>query len=59
VETLRLLGSNLVRLCADHPAAGYAILEKLAEGVSPRWTYARQQIQNVLETHAYDERNRR
>jgi len=49
VETLRLRGSDLLRLCTDHPAAGYAILDKLAESVSPRWTYARQQIQSVLE----------
>ena len=59
VDTLRLRGSDLVQLCADHPKAGYAILEKLAEGVSPRWTYAKQQIQNVLESHTQEERNRR
>jgi CRP-like cAMP-binding protein len=48
VEALRVRGSDLVRLCAEHPKAGYAILDKLAEAVSPRWTYARQQIQSIL-----------
>lgn len=48
-EVLRLRGSDLVQLCADHPRAGYAILDKLAEAVSPRWTYAREQIQNILD----------
>ncbi len=51
VETLRLRGSDLVQLCTDHPAAGSAILDRLAEAVSPRWTYAREQIQNILESH--------
>ena len=57
VETLRLRGADLVQLCADHPTAGYAILEKLAEGVSPRWTYAKEQIQNILETRAAAKRS--
>ncbi len=52
VEALRLRGSDLLQLCADHPTAGYAILDKLAQGVSPRWTYARQQIQSILENSA-------
>ncbi len=54
VEALALRGSELVHLCADHPMAGSAILERLAEAVSPRWTYAREQIHGVLEalTHA-------
>ena len=51
LEALRLRGSDLVRLCRDHPQAGYAILDRLAEVVSPRWTYARQQIQTILENH--------
>ena len=51
VEAFRLRGSDLVRLCADHPEAGSAILDKLAAAVSPRWTYAREQIRSVLERH--------
>ena len=51
VEALRLRGSDLVRLCNEHPEAGSAILDKLAEAVSPRWTYAREQIHGVLDSH--------
>lgn len=51
VETLRVRGSDLVQLCTNHPEAGEAILGKLAEAVSPRWTYAREQIQGILESH--------
>ena len=51
-EVLRVRGTDLVRLCGDKPTAGFAILDQLAEAVSPRWTYAREQIQAILETHA-------
>ncbi len=52
LQAIRLRGSSLVRLCAENPAAGFAILDHLAEAVSPRWTYAREQIQGILEGHA-------
>lgn len=52
LEALRLRGAGLVQLCAEHPTAGFAILDQLAEAVSPRWTYARRQIQGILEGHA-------
>ena len=52
VETLRVRGADLLKLCAAKPAAGSAILERLAAAVSPRWTYARQQIQGILESQA-------
>ncbi len=55
VEVLRLRGSELLRLCAEHTAEGGAILDKLAEAVSPRWSYARQQIHGVLENHSQAE----
>ncbi len=58
VEALRLRGSDLVHLCAEHPDEGGAILDKLAEAVSPRWTYARQQIHGVLENHGAAEHSR-
>jgi CRP/FNR family transcriptional regulator, cyclic AMP receptor protein len=57
LEALRLRGSDLVRLCKEHPQAGSAILNKLAEVVSPRWTYARRQIQAILENNAQPENN--
>jgi CRP/FNR family transcriptional regulator, cyclic AMP receptor protein len=52
VDMLRLRGSDLIQLCREQPVVGYAILDRLAEVVSPRWTYAREQIQNILESHA-------
>ena len=51
-DVLRLRGTDLVDLCTKHPDAGYAILDRLAEVVSPRWTYAREQIQAILEGHS-------
>ncbi len=53
VEALRLRGSDLVKLCEHEPQAGLAILDKLAEAVSPRWTYAREQIQSILDSHSH------
>jgi CRP/FNR family transcriptional regulator, cyclic AMP receptor protein len=50
VAVLRLRGTDLVQLCGDNPTAGFAILDQLAEAVSPRWTYAREQIQAILES---------
>ena len=52
LDALRLLGSDLVKLCRDHPDTGSAILDRLATAVSPRWTYARQQIHSILESHS-------
>ncbi len=50
-DVLKLRSTDLVQLCTEHPQAGYAILDRLAEIVSPRWTYAREQIQGILEGH--------
>ena len=52
VRAVRLRGARLVKLCTNHSAVGYEILNKLAESVSPRWTYARQQIQSIIETRS-------
>src|SRR5512140_1612638 len=52
LATLRLRGRQLVELCSEYPAEGHAILDRLAEVVAPRWTYARQQIHTVLEDYA-------
>jgi CRP-like cAMP-binding protein len=57
VQALRLRGNDLVRLCTRDAEAGFAILDKLAEVVSPRWTYAREQIQTILESNAQRESN--
>jgi CRP-like cAMP-binding protein len=56
VETLRIPGAELRRLCLEHPDVGYSILEKLAEAVSPRWKNAKGQIQNMLHNKMHQER---
>lgn len=48
VETVRLQGSELRRLCAEHPEAGQDILERLAKGVSFRWNNAYEQVKAIL-----------
>lgn len=50
VQAFRLRGKALRRLVRSHPAVGACILEKLAKAVSPRWTDARLQIQNILQS---------
>ena len=53
VEVLRVRGETLRRLCVEYPAAGRAILEKLAKAVSPRWIHAQEQIQTVLKSEVF------
>jgi CRP-like cAMP-binding protein len=53
VQVLRARGETLRRLCAEYPAAGRAILEKLARAVSPRWTHAQEQIQTMLKSQVF------
>ena len=48
VETFRVRGSELRKFCIEHPEAGKAILERLADGVSSRWKDAHQQIKSLL-----------
>jgi CRP/FNR family cyclic AMP-dependent transcriptional regulator len=49
VEALKVRGDRLRTLCAEYPTAGKAILERLANVVSPRWIGAQEQIQRVLQ----------
>ena len=49
IELLRIRGVALRRFYFEHPSAGRAILDKLAESVSPRWMNAKDQIQNMLQ----------
>jgi len=49
LETLRIRGSELRKLCVEHPEAGKAILERLASSVSSRWTDAQDQVKSILE----------
>jgi CRP-like cAMP-binding protein len=53
VRVLRARGETLRHLCIEYPTAGRAILEKLARAVSPRWTHAQEQIQDVLKAEVF------
>lgn len=48
LETVRIRGSELRKLCVDHPDAGKDILESLANAVSSRWTNAHEQVKSIL-----------
>ncbi len=48
VEALRVRGSELRKFCREHPGAGQDILDRLANGVSLRWTDAHKQVQSIL-----------
>jgi CRP-like cAMP-binding protein len=48
LETLRIRGSELRKLCLDHPDAGKEILERLATVVSSRWENAHEQVKSIL-----------
>jgi CRP-like cAMP-binding protein len=48
LETLRIQGSKLRKLCMEHPEAGKEILEQLANAVSSRWTNAHEQVKAIL-----------
>jgi len=49
LETLRIRGSDLRKLCVEHPEAGKEILESLANSVSSRWKDAQNQVKTILE----------
>ncbi|MBI3738429.1 MAG: cyclic nucleotide-binding domain-containing protein [Chloroflexi bacterium] len=51
LDTLRIRGRDLRQLCLHHPEVGRAILEKLAEAVSPRWRNAKDQIHDMLQNN--------
>ena len=48
VKAFRVRGSELRRFCVEHPQAGKTILERLADGASPRWKNAHKQVQAIL-----------
>ena len=49
LEALRIRGSELRKLCVEHPEAGKEILERLASSVSSRWKDAQAQVKSILE----------
>jgi CRP-like cAMP-binding protein len=48
LETLRIRGSELRKLCVDHPEAGKEILKRLASSVSSRVQDAQEQVKSIL-----------
>lgn len=48
VKAFRVKGSDLRQFCVEHPEAGKAILERLADGASSRWKDAHKQVQSIL-----------
>lgn len=48
LDAIRIRGSDLRKLCAEHPQAGRVILDRLADAVSARWKDAHEQIKSIL-----------
>jgi CRP/FNR family transcriptional regulator, cyclic AMP receptor protein len=48
LDTYRIHGDELRRLCVDHPEAGKEILERIASVVSSRWTNSHEQVKSIL-----------
>ena len=48
LEAIRVRGSDLRKLCAEHPDAGKAILDRLANSVSGRWKDSHEQVKAIL-----------
>jgi CRP-like cAMP-binding protein len=48
LQTIRVRGSDLRRLCDENPEAGRVILDRLAGVVSTRWKDAHEQVRSML-----------
>jgi cAMP-binding proteins - catabolite gene activator and regulatory subunit of cAMP-dependent protein kinases len=48
LETVRIQGSELRKLCMEHPEAGKEILERLANAVSSRWMNSHEQVKSMF-----------
>jgi CRP-like cAMP-binding protein len=48
LETVRIHGNDLRKLCVEHPDAGREILERIASVVSSRWTNSHEQVKSIL-----------
>jgi CRP-like cAMP-binding protein len=48
LETIRIHGDELRKLCVEQPEAGKVVLERLADNVSLRWKDAHKQVQSIL-----------
>ena len=48
LETFRIRGDELRRLCKEHPDEGKIILERLADAVSFRWKDAHKRVKSII-----------
>ncbi len=48
LDTYRIHGNELRKLCVDHPDAGKEILERIASVVSSRWKNSHEQVKSIL-----------
>ena len=48
LETVRIRGEELRKLCLEHPDAGKEILERIASVVSSRWENSHAQVKSML-----------
>ncbi len=48
LDVMRMRGSDLRKLCLEHPEAGRTILDRLASSVSGRWKDSHEQIRSML-----------
>lgn len=54
LQAVRIRGSELRKLCREHPDAGKNILDHLANAVSSRWKDAHEQIKSILNNGMHD-----
>jgi len=57
LETIRIHGNELRKLCVEQPEAGKVVLERLADNVSLRWKDAHEQVQSILAKGLKNKRN--
>jgi CRP-like cAMP-binding protein len=48
LDSYRIHGNELRKLCVEHPEAGRDILERIANVVSSRWTNSHEQVKSML-----------
>jgi CRP-like cAMP-binding protein len=48
LDTFRIHGAQLRKLCVEHPEAGKEILERIANAVSSRWKNSQEQVKSIL-----------
>jgi CRP-like cAMP-binding protein len=48
LESIRVHGNELRKLCAEQPEAGKVVLERLVNKVSFRWNNAHKQVHSML-----------